>query len=196
MDPDWVTTSTILLRLRDFDDSLAWGLFVGRFRDPVVAFAQRMGLSAQEAEDASQETLVAFSRALREGRFDPARGRLSHWLFGFALRQAQRARMRAAQRGHVELGAEPEFWEGLGEYVSRTGWDEDWERAMTEQCIARARRELSPRTYEAFELSVKSGLPADEVALQLGIPVKAVYNAKHRALRRLREIRAELEDPL
>lgn len=195
MDADWVTTSTILQRMQDFEDSLAWGLFVDRFRDPVVAYAQRMGLSDQEADDAAQETLIAFSRALREGRFDPARGRLSHWLFGFAYRQSQHARGRGARRGQLEQGADSVFWEELGDQPSRSGWDQDWERSMAEQCLARARRELSSETYQAFELSVRTGLSADEVAQRLGVPVKTVYNAKHRALQRLREIRAELEEP-
>ncbi|HEY3246021.1 MAG TPA: hypothetical protein VGM03_21985 [Phycisphaerae bacterium] len=50
---EWVTTSTILERLRDFNDRSMWNRFCTRFRRPLVAFARRYGLSEAEADDVS-----------------------------------------------------------------------------------------------------------------------------------------------
>ena len=90
MTAEWVTTSLVLERLKEFDNHSAWNLFSGWFREPVVAFARRMGLKGADADDAAQETLLAFARAYREGRYDSSKGRLSEWLFGIALKMHQR----------------------------------------------------------------------------------------------------------
>jgi len=44
LDAHWVTTSTLLQRLGEFDDRDVWGRFAERFQGPVLAFARRQGL--------------------------------------------------------------------------------------------------------------------------------------------------------
>jgi DNA-directed RNA polymerase specialized sigma24 family protein len=56
------------------------------------------------------------------------------------------------------------------------------------------RTEVEPATMRALELVVGGSLSAAEAASRIGVPVKAVYNAKHRVLKRIRELRVELED--
>src|SRR5215210_5478398 len=63
----WLTTATVLQRLRDFENRDAWGAFAERFRQPVVSFARGMGLKGPDAEDVAQETLLAFAEAYRDG---------------------------------------------------------------------------------------------------------------------------------
>ena len=81
---DWITTSTILEGLKEFEGGDAWERLVERFRRPIVSFIRDLGLAESDAEDVAQETLIAFAEAYREGKYDPAKGRLSHWLFGIA----------------------------------------------------------------------------------------------------------------
>src|SRR5690349_6694570 len=95
----WVTTATVLEKLRDFGNRDAWSSFTERFRQPVVSFARGMGLKQADAEDVAQETLLAFAEAYRGGKYDPAKGRLSRFLFGIAYRQALRGRRVAANHG-------------------------------------------------------------------------------------------------
>jgi DNA-directed RNA polymerase specialized sigma24 family protein len=92
VESDWVTTSTILGGLRDFEDRASWERFVARFRAPIVRLALGHGLEAADADDVAQETLVAFADGFRAGRYDAQQGRLSSWLFGIAYRQVLRAR--------------------------------------------------------------------------------------------------------
>jgi len=195
MQTEWLTTSTLLRDLRDYDNDLAWRRLVERFRAPIVAFARRVGLAPADADDAAQDTLTAFARAYREGRYDPARGRLSQWLFGIAYKQALRLRARAGRDAAREAGPD-----ALGDAADPDSaaavWDREWEAAIWRQCIERVQPEFEPQTIEAFELCVRDDRTAAEAAAQLGIPVKAVYNAKHRVLKRLRELRAEIEDAL
>ncbi|GMU38990.1 MAG: sigma-70 family RNA polymerase sigma factor [Phycisphaerae bacterium] len=190
---DWITTSTILHDLRDATNEAAWRRLTDRFRRPIIAFALRMGLSAADAEDAAQETLTAFVESFRRGAYDPARGRLSRWLFGIAYHQALRERRRRAQQPPCQ--PETSFWNKLpDEREASWCWDAEWEQALLEECLARARLEFEPETFRAFECAMRADGGADDVARQLGIPVKTVYNAKHRVLKRVRELRAELEE--
>jgi RNA polymerase sigma-70 factor (ECF subfamily) len=191
---EWVTTSTVLQRLRDGEEPEAWHQFVERFRAPVVQFGRLRGLAELDAEDAAQEAFVAFLEAYREGRYDRQRGRLSQWLFGFADRCIRRARR---ERGAVPLpaaGVLPVHVDLEAPDASEQAWEEEWERALLQECIRRARPEFRPPTFRAFELAVREKRPAAEIAAELGVDVKSVYNAKHRVIQRIREIRRLLEE--
>ncbi len=192
---EWVTTTTILHALRDPRNDRAWERFVSRFRDPLVAFARRSGLSNADADDAAQETLVELARALREGRYDRDKGRLSAWLFGIARRCVLRHRQREARSR--ERPAEDNAMHAIEQQTDEKSvedlWNTEWERWAWTACLERARAEFEPSTLRAFLLAVQSERTADSIAEELGVPVKAVYNAKHRVLKRLRELRDELE---
>jgi RNA polymerase sigma factor (sigma-70 family) len=193
---DWVTTSTILDRLRDFQNQSAWGQFAERFRTPLISFARKMGLTSADAEDAAQEILLTFAQKYRNGDYDPAKCRLSHWLFGIAYRQILGARRKLArQRAKAAAGADTSFWAALpGEDEAARQWDQEWEQALFRQCLQRVRGEVKSTTLRVFELLVLGKRPADEVAAELGMTRNAVFVAKHRVLSRLRALRSEWED--
>lgn len=193
---EWVTTTTILEDLRGFGNRPAWDRFVGRFHRPIAAFVREVGVPDPDAEDVAQNTLLAFAEAYREGRYDRERGRLSRWLFGIAYRQALRHLRRSAR---APLAAEPPEADGPGrpadESAAADVWDRIWDGHLLRTAIDRARREFAPRTFRAFELVVLEDAAPAAAAETLGAPVKAVYNAKHRVLHRVRELIRELDDP-
>ncbi|RMF83275.1 MAG: sigma-70 family RNA polymerase sigma factor [Planctomycetota bacterium] len=193
---EWTTTTTLLDGLRRYADDDAWRRFVEQFRTPVVRFARSAGLSEHDANDLAQETFLAFAEAYRRGDYDRKKGRLSRWLFGIAYKHILRHRQRAARRRTgTREGVGTHFWLNLAdENEATTIWDQEWERQLWRQCIERVRPEFEPSTMAAFELAVGTELSAQEAAQQLGVPVKSIYNAKHRVLKRLREIRAEVDD--
>jgi RNA polymerase sigma-70 factor (ECF subfamily) len=194
---DWVTTSTILSDLREFENRAAWDRFVQRFRLPIVSFARATGVHPSRCEDVAQETLAAFAQAFRDGSYDRTRGRLSHWLFGIAHRQALK-QLRRDSRG-AQPAAAHDVADEAGDAIPderflTTMWDMKWEEFVFQKCYEQARTEVEPVTAEAFELVVLRDLAPEDAAARLGVPVKTVYNAKHRLLRRIRELRAGLED--
>lgn len=189
---EWITTSTIVSNLRDFQNRAAWEQLAERFRRPLLRFVERLGLSPAEADDVLQEALLAFAQAVRSGAYQPERGRLSRYLFGITYRQAlalRRARGRGAAGRAGELPTE------LADEQTASGtWDEEWERAMLEQCLEQVRTETDELNFAAFNLVVAGDKTPAEAAEALGIPVKQVYNAKHRILQRVRELREQFED--
>jgi len=191
----WVTTTVVLENLRRSDEE-AWRQFVERFRRPVVRFARDLGLSEDEAEDVTQETLMDFVRAYREGQYDPKKGRLSAWLFGIAHRRILHAfRRRAGQPRPAPGVGQTAFWRNVpDERTARASWDTSWQRAVLDQCLEQVRTEVEPNTLRAFELLAINRLPAAEVADTLGMTRNAVFIAKHRVLRRVLELKRQVED--
>lgn len=184
----WQTTTVLLERLAEGEDD-AWSRFSERYREPILAFARRLGVPDPDAEDVAQETLVAFLDAWRRGRYDRERGRLGSFLFAIASQQVRNHRR--GERRDARLGAaDTLFWKQLpDEATLRSTWDMAWGRAIFERCLAAARRELQPSTMRVFELVVLEQRRPADVADELGLSVNAVYVAKHRALSRIKELR-------
>jgi DNA-directed RNA polymerase specialized sigma24 family protein len=73
-------------------------------------------------------------------------------------------------------------------------WDGEWERSLLEECLECVRQEVETATFQAFEMTALQQRPVPEVAETLGIAQTTVYNARHRVVKRLRELRSLFED--
>lgn len=191
---DWLTTSTILDRMKHLDDASMWTRFHDRFRRPLLAFARRYGLSDQDAEEAVQETLTAFVESYRSGKYDREKGRLSSWLFGIAFQQIANRRRRVGRDAQREAKPGESFWGAVADQrEAEQAWDASWEASVLEECLRQVRREVAERTFEAFRMIVREGRVPEEVARELGMSREAIYVAKHRVLKRLAELMQEYE---
>jgi len=161
---EWQTTTTILHQLRDYENSAAWTRLVDRFREPIIQFARQSGVSIDRAEDVAQETLLAFAEAYRGGD----------------------ARIANLPHGEMERRA-------LDKQSLTTIWENQWRQFVLDQCLLKLRQEMEPVTYRAFEMVVRDAMSPGEAAASLGVPVKSVYNAKHRGLKRIRQLQSEFE---
>ncbi|MCH8193627.1 MAG: hypothetical protein IIA65_06380 [Planctomycetes bacterium] len=56
----WKTTTQILEELQQTSSDLAWDQFRDHFQPIVVGFGRKLGLSAADAQDAAQETMISF----------------------------------------------------------------------------------------------------------------------------------------
>lgn len=193
---EWVTTTLLLERLRD-PGAPVWEQFVNRFRGPLVNFARQMGLTEDAAEDVAQNTMLTFVSRFQSGAYDREKGRLSSWLFGIAYMESLTAR-RKLNRQELQAprqNGDHSFWAAVpDESDARRTWDEQWQRHIVQECLTTVRMEVAPATYRAFELLVLKNKQAADVATELGVSRNAVFIAKHRVLKRMSELRKELED--
>ncbi len=193
---DWTTSTRLLEELHTGDDGTAWDEFVGRFRPTIISFARGMGLRPPEAEDVAQEAFLTFAKHYRDGRYDRSKGRLSKWLFGIARNHTLCA-LRNVNRRELNLapGHRTSFWSALRDSSTTSAlWDTQWQQAILHHCLDQVSREVDPTTFTAFEMVAYGQQPPAEAAAALGITVKAVYNAKHRILKRIRALRADCEE--
>ena len=191
----WVTTTQVLEDLKTSNDTLAWQRFCDYFHPVVVNFATQLGLSATDAEDAAQETMVAFLKAFRDGKYDREKGRLSNWLFGVAKRVILNLRgHQPLERLIADKATGTSFWDLIqDDHDIEHSWETQWRQMVLTRCLEQARREFAPKVFEAFELYALSQMPVDEVAQRLTMSRNAVYIAKSRVLSRLRQLEHQFE---
>lgn len=191
----WVTTTQILEGLKSSNNSRMWSSFSDHFRPLLVSFGRRLGLSAADAEDATQETMAVFVKSFRDGKYDREKGQLSGWLFGIARRVILNIRgKQPLEQLIADKTTGTSFWDLIqDDHTIKQSWETEWQRMVLGRCLEQVSRELDPKVYEAFELYALSEIPVEQVAQQLNVSKNAVYIAKSRVLSRLRELECRFE---
>lgn len=190
------TNTGLLEGLLDPDNNAVWSEFCQRYRPVLVAFAQRLGVSEADAQDAAQETLFAFARAYREGKYDPGRGRLRSWLFGIAHRKVLDIQRRAGRE--IVITEEDDKTRIMDrvpdDHALSELWDVEWRRAIIRTCLEEIRHHVEPTTMSAFEMLTLQEMTTEEVCRRLDMTPNAVLKANRRVLSRMRELQQVFED--
>jgi RNA polymerase sigma-70 factor (ECF subfamily) len=184
------TSVTLLQKLRQQGQPEAWERFV-RLYTPLLRYwaRQRCGLQEHDADDLVQDVLAGLVRKLPAFTYEPGKS------FRAWLRQVLLNQWRDHLRRDEQAPAAGEV--GLSRLVSPQ--EEDRFEAEDLQFLVRRalevmRAEFEPATWQACWAVVAEGRPAAEAATRLGLSVNAVYIARCRVLRRLREDLAGLLD--
>ncbi len=184
------THATLLERLRDGADALAWDEFFAYYWPTIYGFARHRGCSPHTAEEIVQDVMLKVFQHRDVYQYDPARGRFRDWLGAVVRNQVAEYRRRPANRLRGVGG--DSGGDLLEQAVDEQGPDAAWEAAFENSVLLAlldvVRRETSPRTYLAFELIALEGLPGREVARLTGLSRNAVYKAHKRVLQRLAEL--------
>lgn len=183
---DTATRASLLDRLRDAEDPLAWREFFDRYARAMYAFARSVGCRDHTAEEVVQDAMLQVFQSRLVFRYDPARGRFRNWLLTVvrqkaALRRRQDARAPAAAP-LAEAADPPAETEAI--------WETAFENALLVALLETVRKEVEPSTYQAFELTALHGMSASRAGRFTGLSRNAVYLARKRVLRRLRELGA------
>jgi len=197
---EWARTTidsdTLVARLQRQEDDGAWSQVDARYGPLVRAFAQRMGLDPTIADDARQEVMLAFVRAIRADQFDRARGRLRDFLFGIARNRIRTLRSREHNRNR--LAVQPDETGFLDRIPDEDrwsqAWDAEWQVAVRAQCLREAQERFSSDTYRVFHAKVIEGLSSAEVGQRTGKTIRAVDMATHHVRTFLRQIRPVIEE--
>ena len=92
------THSTLLGRLRDGADVLAWDEFFGRYWPMIHALARYHGCSEHTAEEVVQDVVLKVFENRDVFRYDPQRGRFRDWLAMVIRNQVAEQRRRPSER--------------------------------------------------------------------------------------------------
>jgi RNA polymerase sigma factor (sigma-70 family) len=187
------TRGTLLDRLRDGADTLAWDEFYQRYGRLVFATARRRGCSEHTAEEIVQDVMLRVFERRDLFRYDPARGRFRDWLGAVVRGAVADFRRRPAQR--IRAGGEPVpdvADAGSADPDPDSAWEEAFDEATLAALLDVARREVEPRSFQAFEMLALRELSGVEVARLTGLSRNAAYLAHRRVLRRLKELGAGL----
>src|SRR5258708_39931037 len=81
------TRASLLARLGDPEDRIAWQQFVELYGSLVYGFARSRGLQDADAADLTQEVFLAVSNAMGGWQYDPKQGTVRGWLFGITRKK-------------------------------------------------------------------------------------------------------------
>src|SRR5690349_22340311 len=84
------TRSSLLSRLRRWDDAESWREFFARYQRFIRGLALKCGLNRAEADEVVQETMLVVARQMPDFQYDPAIGTFKGWLFGITRRCVSR----------------------------------------------------------------------------------------------------------
>ena len=189
------TRDSLLVQIRDPGDAAAWERFVTVYRPAVFRLAVRRGLQETDAEDLAQRVMIAVSRAIGSWKKDSERGTFRGWLLRIAKNEIINAltrRPKDAGRGGTSVLNQLEQCPSKGCDIEELV-DDEHRRAVFRWAAAEIRPEFQEATWQAFWLSSIEGQSVDDVAVKLGKTVGAVYAARSRIMRRLKDIVRESE---
>jgi len=179
------TSVTLLQRVRQRDDQAAWERFVALYAPLLFRWALRAGLAEQDAADLVQDVLVLLMQELPEFEYDAGRN-FRGWLKTVTInkcRERQRRRVPAAGVG----GDSDPLAELPGASDLEEFWNAEYRQHLVRKALEIMRTEFEPNTWQACWEHTVNDKTAAEVGRQLGLSEAAVYVAKSRVLRRLRQ---------
>lgn len=176
------TPVSLLERLRT-PTSGAWEEFVALYTPLLYHWmTRRLRVKHEDTADLLQDVFLILLRVLPAFHYDPSK-RFRAWLWTVCKRKY--LELYAPQGPQPSLS--PEALDDL-EADNVEAWQEEEYRDHLVACALRLMRtEFHASTWQACWAVVVEGRPAAEVAAELGLSVNAVWVAKSRVLRRLRE---------
>lgn len=181
--PQEGTDARLFERMRDGDMG-ALGLLFDRYARDVRRVISRLGVASADVDDLVQLT---FLEAMRAAEQYDGRAVAKPWLSGIAVIMVRRHRRSLGRllRRLAEWGKERDV--DKQEQNQGDAYETHEMAHKAEEALAK----LSPKKREVFILVVLEGLPGEQVASALSIPVATVWTRLHHARLDLRELLAE-----
>jgi RNA polymerase sigma-70 factor (ECF subfamily) len=182
------TPVSLLERLHAPGDQSAWERFVDLYTPLLYHWGRCAGLQESDVADLVQDVFQILVQKLPTFAYDRNRT-FRGWLRTVLLNQ-----WRATLRRRTEHPLDPgEVAVGEGDVREET-MEKEYRDYLVTRALHVMKTDFQPTTWQACWEHVARGRPVSEVASELGITVRAVYLAKGRVLRRLREELAGLWD--
>jgi RNA polymerase sigma-70 factor (ECF subfamily) len=183
------TRKSLLVRIQSPRDDEAWREFATIYRPAVYRLARKRGLQHADAEDLAQRVMIAVRRAIGNWEADPSKGRFRSWL----ARIAQNGIINALTRRPPDVAAGGTAILGLLEeqpdpdHHTQENLEVEYRRSLFRWAAQRIRPEFRDGTWDAFWLTTVEGKGVEEAGCALGKTVGAVYAARSRVMRRLKD---------
>jgi RNA polymerase sigma-70 factor (ECF subfamily) len=185
------STSLGLLERAKALDQAAWERLVSLYSPLVYRWCRQAGLQSADAADVGQEVFRSVARKIADFRREREGDTFRGWLRTITRNKIRdsfrRKRTEVAGVGGSEAQAHLlQVQAGAWDKDDRSGDDGD-RKILYRRVIELVHQEFAERTWQAFWRVAVEEQPPAEVARALGMSVNAVYLAKSRVLRRLRE---------
>jgi RNA polymerase sigma-70 factor, ECF subfamily len=168
---------------------LAWEQFVALYTPLLWRWSRRTGLNDAETDDLVQDIFVKLLAELPRLQCDPSRGRFRSWWKTVTVNECRARYRRAAS---VSTEPVPEILDDADSLTEL--WDAEYRGYLAGQALQVMQARFEPTTWQAAWQMIVHEQSAAETGQQLGLSEAAVYVAKSRLLRRLRQELGSLLD--
>ncbi len=185
------TSHTLLGRLRA-QDAAAWERLSQLYGPMVYGWCRGAGLQPEDAADITQNVFQAVFTGLNRFRKDKPHDRFRDWLWTVSRHRIidHIRKLRSAAVGAGGSSAHMR-WQQIPEALPPDELDPVTESSETTQVVRRAlelvRMEFEPQTWQACLRTTVEGHAVADVAQELGMSAGAVYVARSRVLKRIRQ---------
>lgn len=182
------TSDSLVLRIKDKGDQVAWEEFVSLYRPAIKRIAQSCGLQEADADEIAQQVLMAVAGSI--DRYEKVGGsvRFRHWL----RRIARNAIINAVTRRPLDRGSGKSSVQDLLAQAPSSNEHVDAliEKESRRELYLRAsqivKSDVAEETWLAFEMTAIRGIAGEEVGELLGKSIGSIYASRSRVMKRLR----------
>ena len=186
------TSLSLLDRLCRQPDEESWQRLVEVYTPVLRAWLRRYDvISSADCDDLVQDVLLTVSKEMP--RFEPSaeRGAFRGWLRTILVNRLRHF-WRSRQHRPMAVGGSDflQQLEQLGDGKSEMSqlWEREHDRQVMQKLLDLAEPRVAAATWQAFRRQVIDGATAEDVAVELNMPLHSVYAAKSRLLKTLREL--------
>ncbi len=182
------TRASLLIRLRDGKDQIAWNEFVEIYGPLIYGFACSKGLQDADSADVVQDVISIVAKQMPRFEYDPGRGSFRGWLFTVAINSIRQAKNKEKKsvRGSGDTVMQQVLAEQPDPDDEQARWENQYQQHLFRWAAEQVRREIKPHTWKAFFQFAVEQKPVSQVAEDLAMSVGAVYIAKSRVIDRIR----------
>ncbi len=178
-----ITPASLLQRLRKDPSREDWDRLVSLYTPLLWYWARKQGLQEADAADLVQDVLAMLVRKLPEFEYNPGKS-FRNWLKTILLNRFRQSQRRPAFTS-LETGPQPAERQGPDE-AEMLG-EQEYRAWLTGRAMELMRALFHETTWKACWMLVVDERSGAEAAAELGLSLDAVYAARSRVLRRLRQ---------
>ena len=183
------TISSDLLRQVRRNDQEAWVRMVSVYYPMTYGWCRRAGLQPCDASDVCQEVFANIASGIAGFRREKPADTFRGWVRRITQRRIADFRHRGKTLPTaVGVGHSDDRLRDIPTTANESPSSHPWQRPGIHETLEQVRSEFERVSWQAFWRSAVDGEAGTAVAEELGISPNAVYLAKSRILRRLREL--------
>jgi RNA polymerase sigma-70 factor (ECF subfamily) len=172
-------------------ESDAWRRLVELYSPLIYQWSRHCSLQAEDAADIVQEVLAAVASGIAEFHRDRAGDSFRGWLWTITRNKirdhARRQRGAPQAQGGTDALVQMAQIAADAEEPSNSTLGGIYQGSLPRRAVELVRAAVEPRTWDAFWLVTAENRDPAAVAQELGLSLKAVYDAAYRVRRKLRE---------
>lgn len=190
------TRQTLIERIRNQHDSVAWEEFVESYELYIYAIIRRMGISADDCKDIHQDVLLKLWNHLPDYRQNP-NTRFRGWLSTVTANSVRNFIRTKTNKSKTldKLENFTKIHSGGGSELDRIA-EEEWENFLAEKAMSAVEKAFSGKGIQVFQMSLE-GKSLEEIAKALDLGESSVYQLRARVkkslVKEISRLREELD---